>query len=64
MRLGVGQEYWDNHARKDPMWAILTDPRKSGGRWNPEEFFATGTAEIEDVLRYASNLGVPAARKS
>lgn len=64
MRLGAGQRYWDRHARKDPMWAILTDPQKSGRRWDPEEFFATGVVEIEGVLQSAAKWAVPVSRRS
>src|SRR5262245_39722592 len=33
---------WENLGRIDPMWAIVTDPDKAGGRWDEREFFATG----------------------
>jgi SAM-dependent methyltransferase len=42
------------------MWAVLTAPGRKGGRWEPDEFFATGEAEIEHVLATAERLGRPA----
>ena len=64
MRLSAVQRYWDRQAHADPMWAILTDPAKAGGRWNPEEFFATGTHEIGVFMERAEQWGVPVSRKS
>jgi SAM-dependent methyltransferase len=45
------------------MWAVLTAPGRKGGGWTPEEFFATGEAEIEHVLATADGLGRPARRE-
>jgi SAM-dependent methyltransferase len=39
------------------MWAVLTEG-KSGNRWDPDEFLATGAQEIRDVLDRVSALGV------
>ena len=50
---------WDALGREDPLWAILTDPSKAGGRWSPEEFFATGQAKIDEVFAALDGLGVP-----
>ncbi len=41
---------WENLGRKDPMWAILTQPGTEGGRWDEKAFFATGV-EFVDWLR-------------
>ena len=41
---------WNHLGEIDPMWAILTDPKKFGGRWTEEEFFASGQAEIDAVM--------------
>lgn len=53
------QRNWDTFGRHDPFWAILTDPARRGNRWTPEEFFATGRAEIAAHLDDAARLGVP-----
>lgn len=44
------QESWDRLGRNDPFWAVLTDPERKGGGWSPEEFFATGRAEVAELL--------------
>ncbi len=54
---------WDAFGKTDPMWAILTDPRKKGGKWLAEEFFATGVREIQDVMACARSVGLPASQK-
>src|SRR5579864_1921458 len=64
MRLNAVQRYWDRQADADPMWAILTDPAKAGGRWDADEFFATGTHEVGIFMDQAAAWGVPAARRS
>ncbi len=64
MRLSSVQRYWDRQAHADPMWAILTDPAKAGGRWDAEEFFATGVHEIGFFMEQAKAWGVPALRRS
>lgn len=50
---------WEELAAADPLWAILSAPDRRGGRWPLEEFFATGEAEIGQVLEVASGLGYP-----
>ena len=46
------------------MWAILTDPAKTGGRWDRDAFFATGIREIGVVMEQATAWGAPASRRS
>lgn len=53
---------WNELAQLDPHWAILTAPGKRFGRWDSEEFFATGTAEAEAFMRRAEQLGLPRER--
>jgi SAM-dependent methyltransferase len=64
MRLNAVQQYWDRQAHADPMWAILTDPAKAGGRWDPDEFFATGIHEVGVFMEQAAAWGKPLARRS
>lgn len=33
---------WENLAKADAMWAILTESGKEGGRWDEDAFFRTG----------------------
>ena len=43
---------WAEWGRKDPLWAVLTDPEKSGERWDTQEFFETGSAQIRRDLKW------------
>ena len=56
------QQQWESLAQSDPLWAILSDPRKQGGRWDPETFFETGRREIAAVFERLSELGVEPRR--
>lgn len=49
------QRNWDGLARHDAMWAVLSDPAKFGRRWDRDEFFASGRAEIADLRRYMAS---------
>lgn len=62
MSLSRHKRDWDEIAAEDPLWAILSSPEKSRGRWELEEFFATGVPEIAQVLQRAGDLGYPQRR--
>ncbi len=50
MKLWQVRRHWEELARVDPFFAVLTDPDKQGNRWAISEFFATGVAEVENDL--------------
>jgi SAM-dependent methyltransferase len=56
------RDSWNAFGEQDPLWAVLTERDRRGGRWSVEEFFATGRREIADVLRLADSLGRPTDR--
>jgi SAM-dependent methyltransferase len=43
-------DYWDRHARRDPLWAILSDTGKREGQWDVARFFQTGISEIASLF--------------
>ncbi len=53
---------WTRLGEEDPRWAVLTDARKSGGRWRVEDFLATGVDEIVTVLARLTELGLAPER--
>ena len=57
------QRDWEELAEVDPLWAVLSDPARRGGRWRLDEFLATGEDDAERVLRVAAELGRPARRE-
>jgi len=57
------RRHWERLGRRDPYWAVLTDPGKQGGGWDVAEFFSSGVAEIDDILQRAARLGFTASRR-
>lgn len=52
------QRNWDTFGNTDPLWAILTDPEKKGGKWDLDEFFKAGDDTINRVFKYIEPIGV------
>lgn len=53
---------WNELGADDPLWAILSDPAKRGRRWDAEEFFASGEAEIAQIESFCAPLQRPGKR--
>ncbi len=58
MNIKAFQENWNALGRADPMWAVLTDPTKKNNRWDRNEFFANGVAEIEWMWQGLQKLNI------
>lgn len=54
---------WSALGEDDPLWAILSDPDKRGGRWDAERFFAAGEAEIAAIDQHCQAFGRPRERR-
>lgn len=63
MQLRSLKRHWERLGGSDPYWAVLTDPSKREGRWNPEEFFRAGVEEVAMVLQRAADHGVTVPRR-
>jgi SAM-dependent methyltransferase len=61
MDIGSLRGNWEQFAAEDPLWAILTDPSKRGGKWDPADFFLTGEHEITAVFERAG--GLPSSKR-
>ncbi|MGO8864809.1 MAG: methyltransferase domain-containing protein [Acidimicrobiales bacterium] len=48
---------WDALGEQDPLWAILSDPDKSGGRWDLEEFLRLGVSNADGYVERLRALG-------
>lgn len=48
---------WEELSQLDPLFAILTEKEKQFGKWDPKEFFASGQAEIDALMK---SCGIPA----
>ena len=64
MSLAGQRRDWDELAELDPYWAVCTTQGRRFGRWDTDEFFATGEREVAQVLAEAEGLGIPAAHGS
>jgi len=63
MDLEALKKNWEELGRSDPFWAILSDPDKRAGGWDPVEFFATGEVEIAGVLDEIESETGPSPRR-
>lgn len=55
--LSISKATWEQFAKDDPFWAVLTDSAKSDGRWQANDFFATGREEIAVLRNHLLRLG-------
>lgn len=62
MKLDDARALWDAHAQTDPLWAVLSDPAKKGGRWTLQEFMKNGEREIALLMRTLAELRLPVAQ--
>lgn len=59
------QATWERLGQEDPLWAVYSRPDKRGGRWNLDEFLATGETEVarlESLLRRHAGEGLALRR--
>jgi len=52
------RDFWERQARRDPLWAILSDPSKKGRKWNIADFFETGRREISILVYHLESLKI------
>jgi SAM-dependent methyltransferase len=50
------RDVWESLAKRDALWAVLSDQSKVGGKWDVAEFMKTGTVEVETVVQHLSSL--------
>ena len=48
---------WDELAEQDALFVVLAEPGREDGKWNLEDFYATGEREIAQLLAHAGRLG-------
>jgi SAM-dependent methyltransferase len=52
------QTVWEDQARVDPLWAILSDDSKQGRRWHLDRFLATGERQVAVSLKQVADRGI------
>src|ERR1041385_7888764 len=50
---------WEELARTDAFYAILSDPEKKGNKWDIAEFLATGENEIDTLMHHLADHEIP-----
>ena len=63
LRHAGNRRAWEAFGRTDPLWAVLSDSSKRGGKWDVDEFFATGAREIAGVIDRLTGLGLQPPRR-
>ena len=63
-RLARHQREWDQIAEQDAYWAVLSEPERKFGNWDPDAFFATGERDVALLMAQAERLGRPVGRAS
>ena len=53
------QQTWEVLGDEDPLWAILSDAEKKGGRWDLAEFLKTGDETVDRYWRFLREQGAP-----
>ncbi len=51
-------EQWEKLGADDPYWAVLTDPKKKGGKWDHSDFFNSGEKAVIRLLKNLEDLDV------
>ena len=57
MTLEEVEKDWTRLGADDPLWAVLVASDKRNGKWDPDEFLATGRAEIDAALATLAKFG-------
>jgi ubiquinone/menaquinone biosynthesis C-methylase UbiE len=51
------KQTWYQLGKDDPLWAVLSCDAKRGGKWNPDDFLATGEVDVGLFHRLAKTHG-------
>ncbi|HEX4244230.1 MAG TPA: class I SAM-dependent methyltransferase, partial [Acidimicrobiales bacterium] len=54
---------WEDWARVDPLWAVVTAPGQKNGQWDVDEFFTSGVATIDSLWAQSEAAGLPVAHR-
>ncbi len=59
MNLSRLQKNFESLAAEDPLWTVLSDKSKKGGKWDPEAFFRSGEDCIRGLQERLQRIGIP-----
>ena len=58
----AARDYWNHHANRDPLWAVLSDSSKTDRRWDLASFMQTGEREISLLFHELDALNLAVLR--
>ena len=58
MNLKQLEANFESLAADDPLWTVLSDNEKRGGKWDETEFYGTGEGVIDDLESRLTRLGL------
>ncbi|MDQ8199130.1 class I SAM-dependent methyltransferase [Pelagicoccus enzymogenes] len=59
MNLSRLQKNFETLAAEDPLWTVLSDKSKKGGKWDTSEFFQSGEDCIRGLQERLERIGIP-----
>ncbi|HEU5473186.1 MAG TPA: class I SAM-dependent methyltransferase [Actinophytocola sp.] len=54
---------WESMGETDPLWAVLTDATKRNGRWDVDEFMATGAGDVGWITERLAEAGLTLGKR-
>jgi SAM-dependent methyltransferase len=60
--IDAARAYWNRHASRDPLWAVLSDSSRTDRRWDLPSFMQTGEREISLLFHEIAALNLAVAR--
>lgn len=60
--LAGSRKFWDAHAERDPLWAVLSDAGKDERKWDVRRFFQTGVNEVALIFYRLESHGIDVTR--
>lgn len=62
MKYKTSVKNWEGLAQYDALWSILTDGNKKGEKWNVQEFFNSGSKEIDAAFSALKENGIEVSK--
>ena len=62
MTLDTVRKTFEKLGREDPLYGVLTDHKRRHNKWDPAEFFATGVAEVTQMMASLEQAGLTVPR--
>jgi SAM-dependent methyltransferase len=60
--IDAARAYWNRHASRDPLWAVLSDSSRTDRRWDLPSFMQTGEREIALLFHEIAGMNLAVAR--